>query len=88
MTRGEITGNARIEIIDCIQTRTELGLSTQTSLIITELFGVNESTVRNNLTWLRKRGLIRKKGTAWQLTQSGRNAWEAIASGASITWTR
>lgn len=87
VTRGEITGNARIEIIDCIQTRTQLGLSTQTNLIITELFGVNESTVRNNLTWLRKRGLIRKKGTAWQLTQSGRNAWEAIASGAPIAWT-
>lgn len=87
VTKGEITGNARHEVLDCIQIRTEQGLPTQAHLIITELFGISESTVRNNLTWLRKRGLVRKHGTAWQLTGKGRKACDAIANGLPVVWT-
>jgi hypothetical protein len=87
VTRGEITGNARAEIIDAIHTRTQMQMPCQTSLLVSELFGFNESTVRNNLTWLRKRRLIRKTGTAWRLTKSGRAAWEAINAGSPIAWT-
>jgi hypothetical protein len=32
--------------------------------------------VRNNLTWLRKRGLIRKAGMAWGLTPNGQRLLE------------
>ena len=86
VTKGEITGNAREAIIDSIKTRTEIGLPTQTGLITTELFGTSESTIRNNLTWLRKRGLVRKDGTAWRLTPKGIKAWELIAQGVGNPW--
>jgi len=86
VTKGEVTGNAREAIIDSIKTRTESGLPTQTGLIVTELFGTSESTIRNNLTWLRKRGFVRKAGIAWKLTPSGHKAWELINRGITKPW--
>jgi len=86
VTKGEITGNARSAILDCIELRTEAGVPTQTHLIVTELFGTSESTVRNNLTWLRKRGLVRKDGTAWRLTDKGRKALALISQGVAKPW--
>lgn len=86
VTQGEITGNARSAIVDCIGLRLEQGIPTQTHLVISELFGVNESTVRNNLTWLRKRGFLRKQGTSWQLTARGQKAYGLIQQGIQDPW--
>jgi len=86
VTKGEITGNARAAILDCIELRTVAGVSTQTHLIVTELFGTSESTIRNNLTWLRKRGLVSKAGTAWRLTDKGRKALVLISQGVAKPW--
>jgi hypothetical protein len=86
VTKGEITGNARAAILDCIALRTEAGVPTQTHLIVTELFGTSESTIRNNLTWLRKRGLVSKAGTAWRLTDKGRKALVLISQGVAKPW--
>lgn len=86
VTQGEITGNARSAIVDCIGLRLEQAIPTQTHLIISELFGVNESTVRNNLTWLRKRGFLRKQGTSWQLTLRGQKAYGLIQQGIKDPW--
>ena len=86
VTQGEIVGNARSAIVDCIGIRLDQGIPTQTHLIISELFGVNESTVRNNLTWLRKRGFLRKAGTAWQFTPRGRKAYGLIQQGVQDPW--
>jgi ribosomal protein S19E (S16A) len=38
------------------------------------------------LTWLRKRGLVRKVGTAWRLTAKGRRALVLIAKGVAKPW--
>lgn len=86
VTKGEITGNARSAIVDCLGLRLEQGISTQSHLIVSELFNVNESTVRNNLTWLRKRGFIRKHGTAWLLTPRGQKAYGLIQQGIQDPW--
>jgi len=87
ITKGEITGNARAAILDCLQLREAGGMSSQTHLIVTELFGTSESTIRNNLTWLRKRGLVRKQATHWRLTGKGRKAIELISQGVASPWT-
>jgi hypothetical protein len=86
VTRGEVTGNARGAILDCIEVRTERKISTATNLIITELNSHNESTIRNNLTWLRKRGLVSKAGTAWKLTPAGSRALNLISQGNPNPW--
>jgi hypothetical protein len=86
VTKGEITGNARAAILDCLELRIEGGLPTQTHLIVTELFGTSESTIRNNLTWLRKRGMVSKSGTAWKLTDKGRRALTLINQGVAKPW--
>ena len=86
VTKGEITGNARAAILDCIHLRAAAGVSTQTHLIITELFGTSDSTIRNNLTWLRKRGLLSKSGNAWRLTDKGRRALALIDQGVAKPW--
>lgn len=86
ITKGEITGNARAAILDCIQLRNEAGVPTQTQLIVTELFGTSESTIRNNLTWLRKRGMVSKAGTSWRLTERGRKALILISQGVAKPW--
>lgn len=86
ITQGEITGNARAAILDCLALRLEAGLPTQTHLIAQELMGVSESTIRNNLTWLRKRGLVGKAGTAWRLTEKGTRTLALIAQGVAKPW--
>ena len=86
VTRGDVTGNARGAILDCIEVRTERHISTATNLIITELNSHNESTIRNNLTWLRKRGLVSKAGTAWKLTPAGSRALNLISQGTPNPW--
>jgi hypothetical protein len=86
VTKGEVIGNARDAIVDSIKTRNDQGLPTQTGLIVTELFGTSESTIRNNLTWLRKRGFVRKAGTAWKLTPDGQKAWVLISQGVRNPW--
>ena len=86
VTRGEITGNARAEILDCLQLRITRGIPTATHLITTELIGIPENTIRNNLTWLRKRGLVAKHGTAWRLTPKGTRTLERIGQGDDKPW--
>jgi hypothetical protein len=86
VTRGEITGNARAEILDCIQLRITRGIPTATHLIITELMGIPENTIRNNLTWLRKRGYVAKHGTAWRMTLRGTRALDRIGQGDDKPW--
>jgi hypothetical protein len=71
---GEITGNARCALLDRLELRETSGRPTDTRMLLDDLQGVSEATVRNNLTWLRKQGLIKKAGKAWKLTTVGRNA--------------
>jgi hypothetical protein len=71
---GEITGNARCALLDRLELREASGRPTETRMLLDDLQGVSEATVRNNLTWLRKQGLIKKAGKAWKLTTVGRNA--------------
>ncbi len=71
---GEITGNARCALLDRLELREASGRPTDTRMLLDDLQGVSEATVRNNLTWLRKQGLIKKAGKAWKLTTVGRNA--------------
>lgn len=86
VTRGEVTGNARAEILDCLELRISGGLPTATHLITTELMGIPENTIRNNLTWLRKKGLIGKQGTAWRMTPRGTRVLERIRLGDHQPW--
>ena len=37
--------------------------------------------MRNNLTWLRKRGLVRKAGMAWRLSPKGQKLLELTRQG-------
>jgi hypothetical protein len=74
VTDGEITGNARCALLDRLELREASGRPTDTRMLVDDLQGVSEATVRNNLTWLRKQGLIKKAGKAWKLTTVGRNA--------------
>ena len=74
ITDGEITGNARCALLDRLELREASGRPTDTRMLLDDLQGVSEATVRNNLTWLRKQGLIKKAGKAWKLTTVGRNA--------------
>jgi hypothetical protein len=74
VTDGEITGNARCALLDRLELREASGRPTDTRMLVDDLQGVSEATVRNNLTWLRKQGLVKKAGKAWKLTTVGRNA--------------
>jgi hypothetical protein len=57
-----------------LELREASGRPTDTRMLLDDLQGVSEATVRNNLTWLRKQGFIKKAGKAWKLTVTGRNA--------------
>jgi hypothetical protein len=74
VTDGEITGNARSAVLDCLEIHEAMGRPTDTRSILDDLHKFTEATIRNNLTWLRKRSLIKKHGKAWKLTTAGRNA--------------
>lgn len=71
ITQGEITGNARRHILRLLLERSEWDAPPRTSALVEQLPKFSQSTIRNNLTWLRQRGLIRKAGNAWHLTQKG-----------------
>jgi hypothetical protein len=87
ITKGEIVGNARAVILDCIDHRIKGSFPTSTHLLISELrMSASESTIRNNLTWLRKRGLIRKAGTAWKMTPKGDKVIQRIINGEKDPW--
>ena len=71
MVEGQITQNARQKLLDSIELRMAQDIPTSTVYLMQELPTFNESTIRNNLTWLRKRGLIRKNRRSWELTPQG-----------------
>ena len=71
ITEGLITRNCRRALIELIARRQVGGLPTSSPYLCHALSGFHEGSVRNNLTWLRKRGLIRKAGMAWCLTPKG-----------------
>ena len=71
ITDGQITANVRVAVLDAIELLNAGGMPSGTSYIASNLSTFNDSTIRNNLTWLRKRGLIRKKGSGWSITAQG-----------------
>ena len=68
---GQITKNAREALLDSIDLRQQQGIPTTTIYLRQEMPQHNESTIRNNLTWLRKRGFIRRCGRNWVLAKQG-----------------
>jgi ribosomal protein S19E (S16A) len=44
----------------------------------------NESTIRNNLTWLRKRGLVLKSSSNWRLTHQGKKFLSLLSQGVTV----
>jgi hypothetical protein len=76
ITEGLITRNCRQALMELIARRQAGGLPTSSPYLCHELSSFHEGSVRNNLTWLRKRGLIRKAGMAWCLTPKGQRLLE------------
>ncbi len=81
ITEGVITRNCRVAVMDAIELRLAGGLPTSTPYLCNDLNTFHEGSVRNNLTWLRKRGLIRKAGIAWCLTPKGQRLLELSRQG-------
>jgi hypothetical protein len=81
ITEGVITHNCRAAVMDAIELRLAGGLPTSTPYLCNDLSTFHEGSVRNNLTWLRKRGLIRKGGMAWCLTPKGQRLLELSRQG-------
>ncbi len=81
ITEGMITRNCRGAVLDAIELRQAGGLPTSTAYLCTDLGGFQEGSVRNNLTWLRKRGLVRKAGLAWRLSQQGQKLLDLTRQG-------
>jgi hypothetical protein len=81
VSEGQITGNARTAVLDALARRRLADLPTSSHHLCAALSGFNEGTVRNNLTWLRKRGLVRKHGSAWLLTRQGQALLEGLKRG-------
>ena len=81
ITDGQITANVRTAVLDAIELLNAGGMPSGTSYIASNLSTFNDSTIRNNLTWLRKRGLIRKKGSGWSLTVQGAELLDAVKQG-------
>jgi hypothetical protein len=90
ITEGVITRNCRVAVMDAIELRQAGGLPTSTPYLCNDLGTFHEGSVRNNLTWLRKRGLVRKGGTAWCLTPQGQRVLELTRqdSGGCEGWLR
>ena len=76
ITDGEITGNARWALLETLEINAAMGLGTDTKTMIGALRNFNDATIRNNLTWLRKRRLVKKDGKAWRITAEGKAAAE------------
>lgn len=81
ITDGQITANVRTAVLDAIELLNAGGLSSGTSYVASQLPTFNDSTIRNNLTWLRKRGLIRKKGSDWSITAQGVELLDDVKQG-------
>ena len=81
ITDGQITANVRTAVLDAIELLNAGGLSSGTSYVASQLPTFNDSTIRNNLTWLRKRGLIRKKGSDWLMTPAGTELLDDVKQG-------
>jgi hypothetical protein len=90
ITEGVITRNCRVAVLDAIELRQAGGLPTSTPYLCNDLSTFHEGSVRNNLTWLRKRGLVRKGGIAWCLTLQGQRVLELTrqGSGGCEGWLR
>jgi len=84
ITEGTIIKNCRAAVIDAIALRIVGELPTSTNYICGDLATFSESSVRNNLTWLRKRGLLAKSGWSWNLSKQGQKFAERIAQGDAI----
>jgi hypothetical protein len=84
ITEGQITGNARAALLDAIDLREQQSIPSSTIYIHQELPQFNESTIRNNLTWLRKRGLILKSSSNWRLTPHGKKFLTLLSKGADV----
>jgi hypothetical protein len=81
ITDGQITANVRVAVLDAIELLNAGGMPSGTSYIASNLATFNDSTIRNNLTWLRKRGLIRKKGSDWDMTPAGTDLLDDVKHG-------
>ncbi|PZV24987.1 MAG: hypothetical protein DCF18_01255 [Cyanobium sp.] len=81
ISEGLITRNCRVAVLDAIELRQAGGLPTSTAYLCTDLGGFQEGSVRNNLTWLRKRGLVRKAGMAWRMSPQGQKLLELTRQG-------
>jgi hypothetical protein len=81
ITDGQITANVRTAVLDAIELLNAGGLSSGTSYVASQLPTFNDSTIRNNLTWLRKRGLIRKNGSDWSITAQGVELLDDVKQG-------
>jgi hypothetical protein len=84
ITEGQITGNARAALLDAIDLREAQGIPSSTIYLHQEMPQFNESTIRNNLTWLRKRGLVLKSSSNWRLTPQGKKFLTLLSQGASV----
>ena len=84
ITEGQITGNARAALLDAIDLREQQSIPSSTVYLHQELPHFNESTIRNNLTWLRKRGLILKSSSNWRLTPHGKKFLTLLSKGADV----
>lgn len=84
LTEGQITQNARAALLDAIDLREQQGIPTNTIYLHQEMPHFNESTIRNNLTWLRKRGLILKSSSNWRLTHHGKRFLTLLSKGADV----
>jgi len=81
---GQITKNIRAALLDSIDLRIKQGVTTATPYLQQEMPQHNESTIRNNLTWLRKRGFISKKGRDWALTHQGQKLLSLSVQGVDL----
>ncbi len=81
ITDGQITANVRVAVLDAIELLNAGGMPSGTSYVASNLSTFNDSTIRNNLTWLRKRGFIRKKGSDWSMTPAGTELLDDVKQG-------
>lgn len=84
ITEGQITQNARCALLDSIDLREQQGIPSATAYLHQEMPQFNESTIRNNLTWLRKRGLVLKSSSNWRLTHQGKTFLTRMAKGEDV----
>lgn len=84
VVEGEVTRNVRAALLDSIQVRAAQNIPTNTAYLHQEMPQQNASTISNNLTWLRKRGFIRKNGRSWLLTHQGEKLLNLASQGVDL----